>query len=271
MTKLGKVSRQQEHKPAFVARVNMLGVGITPANLGRALDTLEGWRVEGRHEYVCCVSVHGLVVSLKDPEFRCVLSRAGLTTQDGMPLVWWCRHVGFKDADRACGRDLLTEVCAVSAKFNYRHYFYGGEQHVVERLVSNLTQRFPGLTIVGHHSPPFRRLTAEEDAADVAAINATRPDFVWVGLGTPKQDRWMAEHVGRIDATALLGVGAAFDFVSGMKLQAPLWMQRWGLEWTFRLATEPRRLASRYLVGNSIFVLRAMQQVLGLKSYVSNW
>ena len=132
---------------------------------------------------------------------------------------------------------------------------------------ARLTQRFPGLIVAGYRSPPFRPLTQEEDVADIEAINAARPDFVWVGLGTPKQEKWMVQHVGKIDAAALLGVGAAFDFLSGAKPRAPLWMQRSGFEWFFRLMTEPRRLARRYLVDNSIFVVRAIQQLAGWKSY----
>src|SRR5580704_14036471 len=221
-------------------RVNMLGVNITPVNLPRAIGILETWRAAGKQEYVCCVSVHGLVESQRDPDFGRILSGAAMTTEDGMPLVWWCRHAGFKETGRACGRDLLATTCAVGVQFGYRHYFYGGTPIVVERLVSSLTRRFPGLIVAGYRSPPFRTLTAEEDAAEIATINETSPDFVWIGLGTPKQDRWMAEHVGRIEATALLGVGAAFDFVAGAKRNAPSWMQRAGLEWAFRLATEPR-------------------------------
>jgi N-acetylglucosaminyldiphosphoundecaprenol N-acetyl-beta-D-mannosaminyltransferase len=134
-------------------------------------------------------------------------------------------------------------------------------------LVLRLKQRFPGLVVAGHRSPPFRALSQEEDAADIQAINETRPDFVWVGLGAPKQDKWMAQHVGKIHAAALLGVGAAFDFVSETKPRAPLWMQHSGLEWLFRLMTEPRRLAPRYSVIISIFVVRALSQLAGWKTH----
>ena len=149
-------------------------------------------------------------------------------------------------ADRICSWRCAKGV----PQRGHRHFFYGGSPRVVETLVSRLKQRFPGLVVAGYRSPPFRALTQEEDAADVQAINETRPDFVWVGLGMPKQEKWMAQHVGKIQAAALLGVGAAFDFVSETKPRAPLWMQRSGLEWSFRLMTEPRRLARRYLVYN---------------------
>lgn len=248
-------------------RVNILGVGITPVNLAQAVATIERWREEGRREYVCCTSVHGLVEAQRDPEIRSALNRAGLATEDGMPLVWWCRRSGVSGAGRVCGSDLLAEMCKIAAQRGHRHFFYGGSPRVVEKLVLRLTQRFPGLIVAGYRAPPFRPLTEEEDAADMEAINQTRPDFVWVGLGMPKQEKWMAQHVGKIHAAALLGIGAAFDFLAEEKPRAPLWMQRSGLEWLFRLMTEPRRLARRYLVDNSIFMARAFQQLAGWKSY----
>ena len=268
-------NKRKSNQPASVQsvapRVNILGVGVTPVNLGQAVETLEKWRDEGRREYVCCTSVHGLVEAQGDPEMRSALNRAGLLTEDGMPLVWWCRRAGYPDAGRASGSDLLLAMCERAPERGHRHFFYGGSPSVVETLVLRLRQRFPGLVIAGYRSPPFRPLTHEEDTADVQAINETRPDFVWVGLGAPKQDKWMALHVGKIHAAALLGVGAAFDFVSGTKTRAPLWMQHSGLEWLFRLMTEPRRLAPRYFVVISIFVVLALQQLAGWKSYARDW
>jgi N-acetylglucosaminyldiphosphoundecaprenol N-acetyl-beta-D-mannosaminyltransferase len=256
---------------ALSPRVNILGVGITPVHLAQAVAALEQWRQEDRREYVCCVSVHGLVEAQRDPEVRAALNRAGLSTEDGMPLVWWCRHSGYSAAGRVCGSDLLLAMCGTAPERSHRHFFYGGSPRVAEQLVSRLTQRFPGLVVAGYRSPPFRPLTQEEDAAEVEAINEARPDFVWVGLGMPKQEKWMALHVGKIHAAALLGVGAAFDFLSEAKPRAPSWMQRSGFEWCFRLMTEPRRLARRYLIDNSIFLARAAQQLAGWKSYAKDW
>jgi N-acetylglucosaminyldiphosphoundecaprenol N-acetyl-beta-D-mannosaminyltransferase len=162
-------------------------------------------------------------------------------------------------------------MCEATRQHGYRHYFYGGSHRVVEKLVSRLRQRYSGMVVAGYRSPPFRALTQEEDAADIEAINKTRPDFVWVGLGMPKQEKWMVQHVGKIQAAALIGVGAAFDFVAEEKPRAPLWMQRSGVEWLFRLVTEPRRLAHRYLVTNSIFAACAIQQLAGWKSYAQDW
>jgi N-acetylglucosaminyldiphosphoundecaprenol N-acetyl-beta-D-mannosaminyltransferase len=231
------------------------------------VGVLARWHQEGRRDYVCCVPVHGLVSAQRDPATRSALNGAGLATQDGMPLVWWSRLSGIKAARRVCGSDLLDTLCARGIEQGHRHYFYGGSPRVVEQLVARLTERHPGLVVAGYHSPPFRALTPAEDEADVAAINATRPDFVWIGLGMPKQEKWMAAHVGRIEATALLGVGAAFDFHAGTKPRAPGWMQRRGLEWLFRLASEPRRLAHRYVVDNMTFLLLTMQHVTGFRRY----
>jgi N-acetylglucosaminyldiphosphoundecaprenol N-acetyl-beta-D-mannosaminyltransferase len=257
--------------PSMIPRVNVLGVGVTPVNLLQTVEILKKWRAEGRREYVLCTSVHGVVEAQRDPEIRSALNRSGLTTEDGMPLVWWCQRSGYPDASRVSGTDLLLAMCEKARASGHRHYFYGGSPRVVEAMVSRLSQRFPGLIVAGYRSPPFRPLTQEEDEADIQAINEARPDFVWVGLGMPKQDKWIVQHVGKIQAAALLGVGAAFDFVAGTKPRAPLWMQRSGLEWLFRLLTEPRRLAHRYLVYNSIFVARAVQQLAGWKSYARDW
>lgn len=262
-----------ERRPFAVAkrRVNILGVGVMPLDLASAVATLAAWREQGRRDYVCCVAVHGVVVAQHDPAIRRAINGAGLATTDGMPLLWWCRRAGFSNARRVYGPDLLDTMCGVGVERGYRHYFYGGSPAVVEQLVTRLAQRHPGMVIAGHHSPPFRPLTEAEDAADIAAINAARPDYVWVGLGMPKQEKWIASHVGKIDAAALLGVGAAFDFHAGTKPHAPRWMQRSGLEWLFRLVSEPRRLAYRYLVGNTTFVILTARQLLGWKTYAEDW
>ena len=258
--------------PAPIAdRVNVLGVGVMPLDLDRAAGMLESWRREKRRDYVCVVSVHGIVVSQRDRVIREALNRSGMATEDGMPLVWWSRLAGRRDAQRVCGSDLLDHVCATGIARGYRHYFYGGSPKVVRDLAERLQARHPGLIVAGAHSPPFRKLTAEEDAAEVAMINATRPDIVWVGLGMPKQEKWMVAHLGQVEATALVGIGAAFDFHAGAKKRAPAWMQRSGLEWLFRLASEPRRLAHRYLIDNSLFLLHTLRHVTGLRTYARDW
>jgi len=159
--------------------------------------------------------------------------------------------------------DLLDAACAHGVSRGFRHYFYGVTPKVVERLI----ERRPGLCVTGYRSAPFRPRTPAEDAAEIAAINAAEPDFVWVGLGMPKQEKWMVEHFGKINATALIGVGAAFDFHAGTKPRAPVWMQHAGLEWLFRLLTEPRRFAHRYLIDNLLFIGYTLRQMAGLRKY----
>jgi N-acetylglucosaminyldiphosphoundecaprenol N-acetyl-beta-D-mannosaminyltransferase len=248
-------------QPSGTDRVNILGIGAMPLDLDKAVAVLEQWRIERRREYVCLISVHGLVVAQRDPTIRSALNHCGLAAEDGMPLVWWSRLAGFSRARRVCGSDLFDKVCAYGVPRNYRHYFYGASPRVLELLVDRLQRRHPGLIVAGYRSPPFRPLSADEDAEDLAAINGARPDFVWVGLGMPKQERWMVDHVGKINATALLGVGAAFDFHAGTKPRAPVWMQHSGLEWLFRLLTEPRRLAHRYIIDNVLFIGYTLRQI----------
>jgi N-acetylglucosaminyldiphosphoundecaprenol N-acetyl-beta-D-mannosaminyltransferase len=207
------------------------------------------------------------VAAQRDPAFRHALNHCGMATEAGMPLVWWSRLAGFSEAGRVSGSDLLDEVCAFGVPHKFRHYFYGASRRVVEQLIDRLQKRHPGLCVVGYRSPPLRPSTPAEGAADIAAINAAEPDFVWVGLGMPKQEKWMVDHLGKIKATALIGVGAAFDFHAGTKPRAPVWMRHAGLEWLFRLLTEPRRFAHRYLIDNLLFIGHTLQQMAGSRKY----
>jgi N-acetylglucosaminyldiphosphoundecaprenol N-acetyl-beta-D-mannosaminyltransferase len=169
-----------------------------------------------------------------------------MVTPDGSPLVYFLRLIGKKRTQRVTGSDLMREMMATSAMRGYRNYFYGGDIGVAEKLRETLVRSVPGLYVVGTFCPPFRAMTPEEDLAVVDMINAARPHVIWVGLNTPKQERWMAAHLGRLDAPVMIGVGAAFDFLSGTKRRAPKWIQRHALEWLFRLCLEPQRLWRRY-------------------------
>jgi N-acetylglucosaminyldiphosphoundecaprenol N-acetyl-beta-D-mannosaminyltransferase len=248
-------------------RVNVLGVGVSALDLGQAVAIIEGWIERGERHYACVTGVHGVMESQRDEALRAIHNAAGLVTPDGMPLVWLCRLRHPGRVDRVYGPDLLLSYCARSAATGCRHFFYGGAPGVPEALAARLGARFPGLVIAGVYSPPFRQLALSEDEEIVRRINEAAPDIVWVGLSTPKQERWMHEHLGRLNAPALIGIGAAFDFVSGRKRQAPRWMQRSGLEWTFRLASEPRRLWRRYLLNNPLFVWKVMLQHMGVRQY----
>jgi N-acetylglucosaminyldiphosphoundecaprenol N-acetyl-beta-D-mannosaminyltransferase len=240
--------------PAF-ARVDVLGVGISAIDPTDALGEVTRWIDNGLQHYVCVTGVHGVMESQGDPELMRIHNESGLTTPDGMPMVWAARIAGAKNTQRVYGPDLMLAVCERAAQRGWGCFLYGATEEVLEQLRSTLSDRYPGLKIVGTHSPPFRALTPAEDEAVVRQINESGAQIVWVGLSTPKQERWMASHIGRVNASALFGVGAAFDMHAGKLRQAPRWMQRSGLEWLFRLASEPRRLWRRYAVNNPRFVL----------------
>jgi len=228
---------------------------------------IETWIATRSQNYVCITGVHGVMESQSDPELKSIHNRAGMVTPDGMPLVWLAHLNGRTNVERVYGPDLFLEVAALSLRKGYRHFYYGGGDGVADLLAARMQERFSGLHIVGTYTPPFRPLSDQEDQAIVEQINAAEPDIVWVGLSTPKQERWMAQLVGRVNAPVFVGVGAAFDFHAGLKRQAPCWMQRSGLEWVFRLITEPQRLAWRYLKNNPRFVFRIAAQHLGLRQY----
>jgi len=252
-------------------RFNVLGVGVSSIDMGIAMGTVEGWIARRESNYVTVTGVHGVMESQMDADLRLIHNRAGLVTPDGMPLVWLGRYNGNKNIAQVCGTDLMLAICEKFCAKGYRHYLYGGNEGVPEILKSKLEERFPEIKVVGTYSPPFRPLNDDEDEKIVKTINRANPDIVWVGLSTPKQERWMAEHVGRLDAPVLIGVGAAFDFNSGLKKRAPVWMQKSGLEWLFRLMAEPRRLWRRSLRNNPLFILLIIQQALGLKRYEDEW
>jgi len=246
-------------------RTNILGVGVSAITMDMALDVIDGWIADGRQDYVCVTSVHGVIESQSDLELRSILNQAGLVTPDGMPLVWISRLRNNHHVGRVYGPDLMTAVCSTSVARGYRHFLYGGAAGVPERLADQLRRNFPGIQIVGGYSPPFRPLTPEEDEAVIREINESKADIVWVGLSTPKQEYWMADHLDRLEAPVMVGVGAAFDFLAGMKAQAPRWIQRSGLEWCYRLVTEPRRLWRRYLTIVPLFMVFIALESLGLR------
>jgi len=248
-------------------RVNILGVGISAIHMEDALSQISQWIDNRERHYVSVCNVHTVMECHRDPQMRRAVNGAGMATPDGMPLVWLGRKKSGRDVRRVYGPDLMLALCQLSARRGYSHYFYGGAEGIPELLAERLKARIPGLEVAGGYSPPFRPLTPEQDARIVSQINAAHPDIVWVGLGTPKQDLWMAAHRDRLTAPVLIAVGAAFDFHAGRKKQAPPWMQRSGLEWLFRLMTEPRRLWRRYLVYNPLFVTLVFLQAVGLRKY----
>jgi N-acetylglucosaminyldiphosphoundecaprenol N-acetyl-beta-D-mannosaminyltransferase len=225
----------------------VLGVGISCVDLDQCVATFGEWIDRSAREYVCVTGMHGVMESRSDPELRDIHNRSGLTTPDGMPMVWAGRRAGAQ-VSRVYGPDLMRTVFVRAQHTGWSNYFLGGAPGVTDRLIGRLHQQYPCLRIVGAQSPPFRPLTVTEVAQQLDEINRLKPDIVWVGLGTPKQERWMSDSRDDLEAPVLVGVGAAFDLLAGTLRQAPLWMQHGGLEWVFRLAMEPRRLWRRYLL-----------------------
>lgn len=245
---------------AGIPATRVLGVPVSLVSLAVAVQTIIGWCEVGTAHFVCVRDVHGIMRAQEDPEVMALHDRAGLVTPDGMPLVWLARYRGHAEVDRACGSDLVIELCRLSVDKGLRHYFYGGKPGVAERMAAALGERYPGLQVAGTYTPPFRALTAEEDAEVTAAIVAACPHIVWVGLSTPTQEYWMRDHVDRIPGATLMGVGAAFDFHTGDVKRAPQWMRTRGLEWLHRLVSEPRRLWRRYLVLAPRFLARVARE-----------
>jgi N-acetylglucosaminyldiphosphoundecaprenol N-acetyl-beta-D-mannosaminyltransferase len=244
-------------------QIDILGVKVSAIRMETALATMDRWIKERTRQYVCVTGVHGIMESQRDARLREIHNRAGLVTPDGMPLVWISHLRGFKHVARVYGPDLMIAMCDRSRLTGYRHFFFGGAPGVANTLVTSLRAQFPEIRIAGTFSPSLQPLANDEIERAVEIINAASPDIVWVGLSTPKQEYWMDAARGSIDAPVLIGCGAAFDFNAGLKPQAPRWMQRSGLEWSFRLMTEPRRLWRRYLIGNSRFVWLMLQQAIG--------
>jgi N-acetylglucosaminyldiphosphoundecaprenol N-acetyl-beta-D-mannosaminyltransferase len=247
--------------------VNLLGVGISAIDMPFALTQIDSWIESDSREYISVCTVHTIMECQNSAAMRLAVNQAGMATPDVMPLVWLANMESEREVGRVYGPDLMLEVCARSVERGYKHYFYGGAEGVPQQLSESLANRFPGLSVAGGYSPPFRGLKPLEEITNVDQINDADPDIVWVGLGTPKQDLWMAKHRPQLNAAVLIAVGAAFDFHTDRIAQAPHWMQRNGLEWFYRLAKEPKRLWYRYLVLNPLFVLRVTSQKAGFQKY----
>ncbi|MDP2652731.1 MAG: WecB/TagA/CpsF family glycosyltransferase [Candidatus Omnitrophota bacterium] len=239
----------------------VLGVRIHATNLAAACRTVEEWIRTRTRTYVCVAPVSTVMDCQDDPQYREIVNNAGMTTPDGMPLVWIGRRRGHADIQRTYGPDLMLALCDMSQRTGFRHYFYGGTGESLARLAQRLMKMFPALNIAGSHAPGMLGIGERESDSVLEKINHCRPDILWVGLGSPKQDYWMSLHRERLDVPVIIGAGAAFDFHAGNKPQAPRWMQRSGLEWLFRFCCEPRRLWRRYLVGNTRFIFLLLREM----------
>ncbi|MCI0550590.1 MAG: WecB/TagA/CpsF family glycosyltransferase [Anaerolineae bacterium] len=246
--------------------MELLDVGVDSLNYDCTCEKIVQWAQMQDSRYLCIANVHMLMEAYDSPPFKIIVNNADLVVPDGMPLVWMMQLKGYRNQSRVYGPTLMLHVLESAARENIPVGFYGGAPHVLESLVERMQTRYEGLNVVFSLSPPFRELSPQEDAEIIQAINKTGVRILFVGLGCPKQEIWMANHHGKINAV-MLGVGAAFDFHAEIKLQAPAWMQGLGLEWLFRLLTEPRRLWKRYLYHNPRFVVLAICDLLGLLKF----
>ncbi|MGH9596897.1 MAG: WecB/TagA/CpsF family glycosyltransferase [Edaphobacter sp.] len=241
---------------------DILGVRVSAINLVRAVDIATRWIATGKSGYVCVTGVHGVMEAQKGAELRNILNHAVMNTPDGMPMSWIGWLQGFDEMDRVFGPDFMSAICQLSPEQNYRHFLYGGQPGVAQKLKELLERKFSGLQIVGTYTPPFRTLNAEEENELLAKVYASSPHILWVGLSTPKQELFMAHYVDRLQVPLLVGVGAAFDYHTGRIRDCSPWIKRAGLQWLHRLLQDPRRLWRRYLKNNFTFTWKITLQLL---------
>ena len=242
----------------------ILGSRVDPTSYAQAIQQVVAWAQQHESRYVCAANVHMLMEAHDSPEFQHVVNAADLVTPDGMPLVWMLQCLGYPQQERVYGPDLTLKLIETAVIHKIGVGFYGGTAETLAQLTTSFKEKYPNLQIKYSYSPPFRPLTTMEDESVILDVNASGAKILFIGLGCPKQERWMAAHKGRIQAV-MLGVGAAFDIHAGQKPQAPAWMQRVALEWLFRLGSEPRRLWRRYLLHNPRFFVLALMQLFGFR------
>jgi len=248
-------------------RINVLGVGVSAIDMQAALELSDALIQSSGRGYVCVTGVHGVMVAQQDPGFREILNGSFLTTPDGMPLVWMGRVKGHGEMRRVFGPDYMMDLCHYGVERGYRHFLFGGNDGVAQQLAAELTNKVPGIQIVGTYTPPFRTLNESEEAELAAQVAASGPDVFWVGLSTPKQERFMAAYLNKLNVKLMVGVGAAFDMHTGRIKDAPAWVKPLGLQWLHRLIQDPRRLASRYGKIVPGFLFLAAAQLLGVRRY----
>lgn len=248
-------------------RFNVLNIGVDPLGFQPAVDAIFEWIAAARRSYISLCNAYTIITAYDDPAMAKVVNEAGMSLCDGKPLVWYAHLRGYPQAQRVYGPDLMLAVCDQGQAKNTRHFLYGASQTVLDALVADLKKRYPRINIVGAISPPYRALGEPEEMEMADKINAAQPDCVWVSLGTPKQDLWIGRNRPRLNAAVLFPVGAAFDFHSGAVKQAPKWIREGGFEWLYRLLTQPRRLARRYLIHTPRFLWLLLLQHLGVKKF----
>ena len=250
-----------------IDQVNVLGVGVHAVDLQRAALIMETQLRERKKGYVCLAGVHGIMEAQRSQQLRVIFAEASLVAPDGMPIVWMSHLQGFSATKRVFGPDFMTDVMSKPEFCNCVHFLCGGENGVADKLRDEMLRRFPWIKIAGTYSPPFRPMTNKEEEAFIATVRELQPDIIWVGLSTPKQERFMAYYLPFLDTTLMVGVGAAFLFHTGAIRDSPEWVKRAGMQWLHRFLQEPTRLWKRYLLNNPPFVVYAFMQIIGLKEY----
>ncbi len=242
---------------SLIPVVNIMGVNIAAINMKWLLQYTRKNIKKIKGDYICVSNVHTTVMSYEDASYRKIQNNALLAIPDGAPLSFVGRKRGALGMKRVTGPDYMKKILKASKRNGWKHFFYGSTQETLDKMKKVIEEDYPGAEIVGMYSPPFRELTKQEDDDIINMINETNPDFVWIGLGAPKQERWMASHKGKLNGL-MVGVGAAFDYCAGNIKRAPKWMQKSGLEWLYRLMQDPQRLFKRYFVTNTKFILNAI-------------
>jgi N-acetylglucosaminyldiphosphoundecaprenol N-acetyl-beta-D-mannosaminyltransferase len=246
-------------------RFFVLGTAINSLTWKAAIETISAWAEKRESRYICICNVHSVVTAKRDFEFQMILNNADMATADGAPIAWVISHIQKMRQERINGPDLMWRYLAKAEQLQQRPFFYGGSEETLQKLVQAITDNFPRLQIAGAYSPPYQRISDEEDQTNVEMINRSGAHIVFVGLGCPKQERWMAAHCGQIQAV-MIGVGAAFDYHAGTIQRAPVSWQRNGFEWLYRLLMEPRRLLKRYAVTNTFFLIEIAKQFIVKKT-----
>ncbi|WP_122639134.1 WecB/TagA/CpsF family glycosyltransferase [Romboutsia sp. Marseille-P6047] len=243
---------QSKSKPKLKV-CNILGVNINVTNMKDTIKVITHNLEDIKGNYICVSNVHTTVMSYEDERYRNIQNSGFMALPDGKPLSIVSQKRGFKEAERVTGPDLMEEIFKISEENGYSHYFYGSTQKTLDTLQAKLNEKYPNMKISGMYSPPFRKLTEEEDKKVIESINKVKPDFIWVGLGAPKQEIWMCKHKNKVNGL-MLGVGAGFDYHAGNISRAPKWMQNMSLEWLYRLMQDPKRLLKRYINTNLKFI-----------------
>ncbi len=261
MKSIGESDPTGATSSAHFRKVQIVGAPIAVVSLPKVLSVFENWVANKEDRFVLLRDVHGAMQARNNEPVRRAQNSADMVLPDGVPFVWAVRGLGVTSITRVCGIDLLPAACRFGVDKKWRHYFYGASPGVADQLSRAFREIDPDIEIVGTYCPPFRALSEEEDKAICEQIRAAKPDFVWVSLSTPKQDLWMHDHMGKLGGVTMVGVGGAFEINAGIVPRAPMWMQRSGMEWAFRLAQEPKRLWKRYFKSLPLFIVLTLYQI----------